>query len=89
MSVTHLIALIQQAVVMAMYVALPPVAAAAAAGYAMGWLQGAVGSGDPAVGTAPRLLAAGIAVLIFGTWMLSMVGGYWHELWRSIPELVG
>ena len=89
MSVDHLIAIIQQALLVAMYVALPPLLAAAAVGYAMGWLQGAVGSGDPAVGTAPRLLAAGVALLVFGTWMLSMVGGYWHKLWHSIPELIG
>jgi flagellar biosynthetic protein FliQ len=85
----ELVALVQQAVVMAMYLAVPPLLAAAAAGWAIGWLQGSIGSADAAVGTAPRLLAAGLAALVFGAWMLSLIGGYWFELWRSIPELVG
>ena len=89
MNAAELMQLIQQATLLSIYAAGPPVAAAAAAGFAMGWLQGAVGSADASVGIAPRLLAAGVAVLIFGTWMLSLIGGYWRHLWRSLPELVG
>ncbi|MFO7948563.1 MAG: flagellar biosynthetic protein FliQ [Armatimonadota bacterium] len=88
-TVNELTTLIGHVILMTMYVATPPVAAALLAGFAFGWLQNSVGTGDPAVGTAPRLLAVGVAVLIFGTWMVSLLGGFWYELWSSIPELVG
>ncbi|MFP3902690.1 MAG: flagellar biosynthetic protein FliQ [Armatimonadota bacterium] len=75
-------------ILVSMCVAAPPVAAAALVGFAMGWLQSSVGGGDSAAGTAPRLLAAGVAILIFGTWMVSLLGGFWYQLWSNIPEMV-
>jgi flagellar biosynthetic protein FliQ len=35
----------------------------------------------------PKLLAAGIAILAFGSWMVRTLGTYWQQLWASIPSL--
>jgi flagellar biosynthetic protein FliQ len=35
----------------------------------------------------PKLVAAGIAVLAFGSWMLRTVAHYWTQLWESIPSM--
>ena len=73
----------------ALYLSLPPVAAAALAGFAIGLLQSATGQSDQAVSFLPRLLAAGAAVMVFGMWMISLATGFWYRLWTSLPELVG
>ena len=74
---------------MGLYVAIPPVAAAALAGFATGVLQSTTGQSDTAVSTAPRLLAALLAVIIFGMWMVSLAAGFWHRLWSSLPQMIG
>lgn len=35
----------------------------------------------------PKMLAAAIALVAFGSWMLRSVGQYWTQLWASIPSL--
>lgn len=73
---------------MGLYVAIPPVAAAVLAGFAAGLVQSAAGQSDTAVSTAPRLLAALLATIIFGMWMVSLVAGFWHRLWTSLPQMI-
>jgi len=89
MSAADLVELVRQALLVAFYLALPPVAAAALAGFATGVLQSTTGQSDTAVSTAPRLLAALLAVIIFGMWMVSLAAGFWHRLWSSLPQMIG
>ncbi|MGC3998570.1 MAG: flagellar biosynthetic protein FliQ [Anaeromyxobacter sp.] len=35
----------------------------------------------------PKLLAATLGLIAFGSWMLRSVGHYWTQLWSSIPSL--
>jgi flagellar biosynthetic protein FliQ len=72
----------------ALYVALPLLGAAVAAGLAVSGLQSALKQSDPALSVVPRMLAAGGALLIFGGWMVAVLGGFWIELWRSLPEMM-
>ena len=81
--------LVQQALLVAFYLALPPLSAAALAGFAAGVLQSATGQADQAVNVVPRLLAALLAVLIFGMWMASLVTGFWQRLWLGLPQMIG
>lgn len=62
--------------------------AAVAAGLAVSAVQSALRQSDPTVSTVPKLLAAGGALLIFGGWMVAMLGGFWLELWTALPEIV-
>ena len=80
--------LAQRALVMALYVALPVLAAVVGAGLAVAAAQSALRQSDPTVSVVPRILAAGGALLIFGGWMVAMLGGYWLELWSNLPEMV-
>lgn len=67
---------------------MPMLAAAVAAGVAVSALQSALRQSDPTVSTVPKLLAAGGALLIFGSWMVAVLGGFWLDLWRSLPEMM-
>lgn len=78
----------RHALLVALYLALPPLAAAALAGFAVGLLQSATGQQDQAVSVVPRLLAAGAAVLIFGMWLASLATDFCYRLWTSLPELI-
>jgi flagellar biosynthesis protein FliQ len=82
------IQLAQQALLMAFWLSLPLLAAIAAAGLAGGLLQGALGHSDPATLVAAKLLAALVALLFFGAWMLSFTGDYWTGMWQAAVELV-
>lgn len=35
----------------------------------------------------PKMVAAGVATLAFGSWMLRTLGQYWTQLWTSIPSM--
>jgi flagellar biosynthesis protein FliQ len=89
MSVTDAVELLRQMLLVALYLSLPPVAAAALAGFAVGLLQSATGQNDHTVSFFPRLVAAGAAVMVFGLWMVALATDFWYRLWTSLPELVG
>jgi flagellar biosynthesis protein FliQ len=73
--------LIQSALVIAVWVALPLVVAIAAAGLAAGFLQTSLNQSDPVALYPPRLVGAVLALVFFGTWMLALVAHYWTQLW--------
>lgn len=83
-----LVELAQRALVIALYVALPVLSASAAVGLLVSAAQAAFRQSDPTLTVAPRLLAAGGVLLIFGGWMVAVLGGFWAELWRAVPEMV-
>jgi len=72
----------------ALYLSLPPMVAAALAGFAVGLVQSATGQNDQAVSFVPRVLAAGAAVMVFGMWLISLATDFWYRLWTSLPELI-
>ena len=82
------VALLQQALTMAVWLSLPLLAAVALTGVAGGALQGMLGSPDPASLVAPKLVAAAVILALFGAWMLSLTCGYWGALWAGVGQLV-
>ena len=36
----------------------------------------------------PKIIAVFVAILIFGPWMLSMLVGYTHEIFVSLPQMI-
>jgi flagellar biosynthetic protein FliQ len=63
-------------------------AAALTAGLAASAVQSALRQSDPTVSVVPRILAAGGALLVFGGWMVAMLGGFWLDLWTALPEML-
>ena len=82
------VALIQNALLMAFWLALPLLAGISAAGVVGGVLQGSLGHSDPATLIAAKLLAGGVTIVFFGTWMLSFMAGYWNSLWPTVAHLI-
>lgn len=81
--------LLQGALLMALWVGLPVVTAVAVVGLLTGGLQGWLGQGDPVLQTPPRLLAALVALLLFGAWMLALLAHYWSHVWPQAAALAG
>jgi flagellar biosynthesis protein FliQ len=70
-----------------MWVSVPLLLAIAGAGLVAGFLQSAIGQSDPNVLFAP-LLAAALAFLFFGAWMLAFTADYWVRLWLAAIQLL-
>ena len=80
--------LTQDALLMAFWLSLPVLACIGAAGVVGGILQGSLGHSDPATLIAAKLLAGGVALVLFGTWMLMSMAGYWSSLWSAVSRLI-
>ncbi len=80
--------LLQGALLMGFWLALPLLGAILAGGLIASLLQGALVQPDGASLVAPRLLAAGLAILFFGLWMITFMGDYWIALWVGVVSLI-
>jgi len=82
------VTLLQNALMLAVWLSLPLLAGIAVASVAGGLAQSYLGLSDSASLLAPRLIAAALVVACFGTWMLSLTCSYWGNLWLSAAQLV-
>ncbi|MEN6545374.1 MAG: hypothetical protein ABFE07_04965 [Armatimonadia bacterium] len=80
--------LLQSWLLFGVWVALPLLGAIAAGGLVANLLQGALVQPDGASLVPPRLLAAAVALLFFGAWMLTFMAQHWITLWLGAPQLV-
>lgn len=80
--------MLRHVLLIALYLSLPPMVAAALAGFAVGVLQSASGQNDQAVSFVPRILAAGAAIMVFGMWLMSLATDFWYRLWSGLPQLI-
>ena len=87
MTAAEALELAQRVLVLTFYTALPPLAAAFVASLAASLIQARTGS-DPTTSAVPKILAAGAALLIFGSWMVAVMSQFWVELWQSLPEII-
>lgn len=83
------VALLQNAFMLALWVSLPLLGAIAVAGLAGSVVQSNFGLSDHAGLIALKLLAGGIAFVLFSAWMLSMTANYWGTLWLSAAAIAG
>lgn len=79
--------LAQRVLLLTLYTALPPLVAAFVAALGAGYIQSRT-SGDTTISAVPKILAAGAALLIFGTWMAALMSGFWIELWQALPQII-
>lgn len=82
------VGLLQNALMLAVWLSLPLLSAIVIAGLVGAWAQGLFGLNDPAGLLAPKLVAAGAILVLFGAWMLSLTCSYWGPLWAGAASLV-
>jgi len=78
----------RRALVLAFEVSLPALAAGLLVALVVGALQGATQHGDPTAGFAPRLIAVGAVLLLFGSWIVWSLLRFWIGCWETIPGLL-
>ncbi|HEY3237669.1 MAG TPA: flagellar biosynthetic protein FliQ [Polyangiaceae bacterium] len=75
-SIEHLVALSQEALLLAIAVSLPIVAAAALVGLVVAVMQAATQVQDVTLAHLPRLLAVALALAIAGPWMGAQIASF-------------
>ena len=81
--------LAMQAMMIAMKVSAPFLVAGLVVGLLVSIFQAATQIQEPTLSFIPKILVTGAVVTIGGPWMLAQMVGYTHELYASIPSLVG
>ena len=88
MNLDILVELIVQVMYLVFWISAPAVAAALVVGSVTGVLGSFAQVQDPTLGFAPRLAAVGVALTIFGGWMVAQLTEFTRALWLSLPTLV-
>ena len=71
----------------ALLVSLPVLATTMLVGLSISVLQVATQVQEMSLTFVPKLVAAALALVVFGPWCLRRVTGYSTQLWSSIPSL--
>jgi len=82
-----IVALVQEALLLSIVIALPPLGAALLAGVLGGFVQAATGVQDPSVGAIPRLLAALAALVVAGPWIMDHIARFGARLLETITAV--
>lgn len=77
------------ALYLGLQMALPALLLATAGGLAASFLQTLIGYGDAAIGFALRAVGVAAGLLLFGGWLASGLGEYWHAVGRQLTQLLG
>jgi flagellar biosynthetic protein FliQ len=78
-----------QAMQLAFMVALPLLLVALGVGLIVSVFQAVTQIQEQTLSFIPKILAMGATLVIAGPWMLGQVVSYTHDLYSSIPTLVG
>ena len=77
-----------RAVVLAAKLAAPVLIVALVVGFTVSLLQSVTQLQDVTLSFVPKLVAVGVALLVFGRWMLAELTSFTSQLYADIPELV-
>jgi len=83
------IQLVTTALQLAFKVALPMLAAGLVVGVVVSVFQAVTQIQEQSLQFIPKMVAAGVVLLVAGPWMLSQILGWATELYQAIPQLVG
>ena len=72
-----------------MYLSAPLLLAALVTGFIVSVLQAATQIQEQTLSFIPKLIAIVIALMIMGPWMLQLWLTFTHDLFMSIPDLIG
>ena len=78
-----------QTMVLAAKVAAPILITALVVGFAISLFQAATQIQEPTLSFVPKIIAVGVAILISGNWMLNTLIDFTHQLFNSLPGLIG
>jgi flagellar biosynthesis protein FliQ len=85
-TVTHLT---MQAMMLTLKISAPFLLAGLAVGLVVSVFQAATNIQEQTLSFIPKLVVTGLVVVVGGPWMLDQIVAYTHELFTSIPTLVG
>lgn len=72
-----------------MYLSAPLLLAALATGFIVSVLQAAIQIQEQTLSFIPKLVAIVVALMVMGPWMLQLWLTFTHDLFMSIPDLIG
>ena len=72
-----------------MYLSAPLLLAALATGFIVSVLQAATQIQEQTLSFIPKLIAIVVALMVMGPWMLQLWLTFTHDLFLSIPDLIG
>ena len=81
--------LAMQALTVTLEVSMPFLLTGLAVGLAISVTQGRTSIQDPALTLIPKIIATGAVLAVGGPWMLDQMLVYVHNLYVSIPSMVG
>jgi flagellar biosynthesis protein FliQ len=81
--------LAHRALLVTSLIAAPLLLVALVAGLAIGMLQAATQIHEATLSFIPKLLCLVLTLVIAGPWMLRMLVGFTHDLFASIPAMIG
>jgi flagellar biosynthetic protein FliQ len=68
--------------------AAPLLLSALVVGFVVSLLQSVTQMQDPALAFVPKLVAVGLCLLLFGSWMIAEITVFTTDLYERIPDLV-
>ncbi|MGJ7441868.1 flagellar biosynthetic protein FliQ [Aquipuribacter sp. MA13-6] len=68
--------------------AAPVLLSALVVGFVVSLLQSVTQMQDPALAFVPKLVAVGVCLLLFGSWMITEITVFTTQLYERIPDLV-
>jgi len=88
MDAAVILTIAKQAIMTAFLVAAPILGVALVVGVIISVFQAATSISDSVLGFAPKVVIAGLALLVLGPWMMSKLVSLFTYLIRNIPNLV-
>lgn len=88
MNDTVVIEIALSALVLGAKLAAPVLLTALGVGFVVSLFQSITQMQDPSLAFVPKLVAVGVVMLLFGSWMIGEVSGFTTQLYERIPELV-
>ncbi|WP_336922280.1 flagellar biosynthetic protein FliQ [Aquipuribacter sp. SD81] len=76
------------ALVLGAKLAAPVLVASLVVGFVVSLFQSVTQMQDPSLAFVPKLVAVGVCLLLFGSWMIAEATLFTEQLYERIPELV-
>ncbi|MFA5916343.1 MAG: flagellar biosynthesis protein FliQ [Burkholderiales bacterium] len=89
MSPESVLTIAQQALLVTLMMAAPPLLAALLTGLIVSVFQAATQINEMTLSFIPKLVAIFVVLVLFGPWMLGIMLDYMRELFTNLPAMIG
>ena len=89
MSPESVLSIAQQALLVTLMMAAPPLLAALLTGLIVSVFQAATQINEMTLSFIPKLVAIFVVLVLFGPWMLGIMLDYMRELFTNLPAMIG